>query len=126
MFALARLSVRLFGGAGGTGNVNDGSYSKIPHCDDTQQLAGEHRNVTQFHDIFEDDDYYYLTMGETSSTDVWYLSAALPAMRGGETLAAVARTRTGVCGGRAASLVVAPLLRSENAAGAKNRETQRH
>ncbi|CAN0019818.1 unnamed protein product, partial [Hapterophycus canaliculatus] len=29
---------------------------------DTQQLAGEHRNVTQFHDIFEDDDYYYLTM----------------------------------------------------------------
>ncbi|CAN0403210.1 unnamed protein product, partial [Laminaria digitata] len=26
------------------------------------KVAGEHRNVTQFHDVFEDDDYYYLTM----------------------------------------------------------------
>lgn len=29
------------------------------------QLAGEHRNITQFYDVFQDDDFYYLTMGKS-------------------------------------------------------------
>ncbi|CAB1102555.1 unnamed protein product [Ectocarpus sp. CCAP 1310/34] len=40
----------------------DFTFAEICWEVEVLKLAGEHRNVTQFHDIFEDDDYYYLTM----------------------------------------------------------------
>lgn len=30
------------------------------------QIAGEHRNITQFYELFSDDECWYLAMGETT------------------------------------------------------------